>query len=141
MITLEEALIMGVNAPRPHQRVISKLNTELGMRYYKEASIALEPFPEMMLDEDKTSPTPDLSLYDNVLENTPVIIEVTKTGMVQSDLKKVRALIETDDYGITEGFVYDYKLGAWHKYKRGAGDVTDRPSFCETINLDLATLL
>lgn len=31
MITLEEALIMGVHASRPHQRVISKLNTELGI--------------------------------------------------------------------------------------------------------------
>ena len=68
MITLEEAIIIGVNAPRPHQRVISKLNTELGILYYKQAEIYLEPFPEMMLDDDKTSPTPDFSLYDNVLD-------------------------------------------------------------------------
>ncbi len=141
MITLEEAIIMGVNAPRPHQRVISKLNTELGILYYKQAAIVLEPFPEMMLDEDKTSPTPDLSLYDNVLDNTPVIIEVTKTGMVPSDLKKIRILIDSHDYGIQEGFVYDYKRNEWHKYHRDKGDILDRPSFCETINLDLATLL
>jgi Uma2 family endonuclease len=141
MITLEEAIIMGVNAPRPHQRVISKLNTEFGMLYYKQAAILLEPFPEMMLDDDKTSPTPDISLYDNVLENTPVIIEVTRTGMVQTDLKKVCALINSQDYGIQEGFVYDYKLNEWHKYKLGVGNITDKPSFCEAINLDLATLL
>jgi len=141
MITLEEAIIMGVNAPRPHQRVISKLNTELGILYYKQASILLEPFPEMMLDDDKTSPTPDISLYDNVLENTPVIIEVTRTGMVQTDMKKVRILIDSRDYGIEEGFVYDYKRNEWHKYHRDKGDITDRPSFCEAINLDLATLL
>lgn len=132
---------MGVNAPRPHQRVISKLNTELGILYYKQASILLEPFPEMMLDDDKTSPTPDISLYDNVLENTPVVIEVTRTGMVQTDMKKVRALIDSRDYGIVEGFVYDYKLSEWHKYHRDKGDITDQPSFCEAINLDLATLL
>lgn len=132
---------MGVNAPRPHQRVISKLNTELGILYYKQAAIPLEPFPEMMLDEDKTSPSPDLSLYDNVLENTPVIIEVTKTGMVQSDLRKVIGLVESRDYGIREGFVYDYKRNEWHKYELGKGIVTARPSFCEAINLDLATLL
>ncbi|MCU0427140.1 MAG: hypothetical protein MUF71_16100 [Candidatus Kapabacteria bacterium] len=101
---------MGVNASRPHQRAISKLNTELGMRYYKLYAIALEPFPKMMLDEDKTSPTPDISLYDNVLENTPVIIEVTKTGMVQTDMKKGREIIDSHDYGFVEGFVYDYKL-------------------------------
>jgi hypothetical protein len=141
MITLEEAIIMGVNAPRAHQRVISKLNTELGILYYKLSEIPLEPFPEMMLDEDKTSPTPDLSLYDNILDNTPVIIEITKTGMVAADMKKVRALIESRDYGIIEGFVYDYKRNQWHKYHRDKGDVTDAPSFCEAINLDLATLL
>ncbi len=141
MITLEEAIIMGVNAPRPHQRVISKLNTALGMLYYKQSAILLEPFPEMMLDDDKTSPTPDISLYDNVLENTPVIIEITRTGMVQTDLKKVRALVDSEDYGIREGFVYDYKLNLWHKYQLGAGDINDRPSFCEAINIDLATLL
>jgi hypothetical protein len=93
------------------------------------------------LDEDKTSPTPDISLYDNVLENTPVIIEVTKTGMIQTEMKKVRVLIDSRDYGIIEGFVYDYKLNAWHKYHRDKGDITDNPSFCEAINLDLATLL
>jgi hypothetical protein len=95
----------------------------------------------MMLDDDKTSPTPDISLYDNVLENTPVIIEITRTGMVQTDLKKVRALVDSEDYGIREGFVYDYKLNLWHKYQLGAGDINDRPSFCEAINIDLATLL
>jgi hypothetical protein len=141
MITLEEATIMGINAPRPHQRVIGKLMATLAPFYYKQSAIRLEPFVEMMLDEDKTSPTPDISLYDNVLENTPVIIEVTKTGMVQTDMKKVRALIDSRDYGIVEGFFYDYKRNQWHKYHRDKGDITDVPSFCEAINLDLATLL
>jgi hypothetical protein len=60
---------------------------------------------------------------------------------VKNDIKKVRHLIEESDYGIIEGFVYDYKRNEWHKYKRGEGLLTENPSFCEAINLDLATLL
>jgi len=141
MITLEEALLMGTNAPKPHQRTIGRLMIELGILYYKQGTILLEPMPETMLNEDQTSPTPDIILFDNVLSKTPVIIEVTHTTGVTGDLKKVQRLIEEDDYGIVEGFVYDYKLNQWHKYKRGEGVITDHPSFCEAINLDLATLL
>jgi hypothetical protein len=141
MITLEEALLMGTNAPKPHQRTIGRLMIELGILYYKQGTILLEPMPETMLNEDQTSPTPDIILFDNVLSKTPVIIEVTHTTGVTGDLKKVQRLIEEDDYGIVEGFVYDYKLNQWHKYKRGEGVITDYPSFCEAINLDLATLL
>lgn len=35
MITLEEALLMGTNAPKSHQRVIGRLMIELGILYYK----------------------------------------------------------------------------------------------------------
>lgn len=141
MITREEALLMGTNAPKPHQRVISRLLAHLSYRYYIEGSLMLEPLPETMLDESQTSPTPDIILYDNVLEETPVIIEITHTNGVKNDLQKVRQLIDTTQYGITEGFVYNYKRNEWHKYKRGVGDITDNPSLCEAINLDLATLL
>ena len=68
-------------------------------------------------------------------------MEAIRTSMVQSDFKKVRALIESQDYGIQEGFVYDYKRNEWHKYKLGEGIITDKPSFSDAINLDLATLL
>lgn len=132
---------MGIQASRPYQRVISKLTTKLGILYHKQASILLESFLEMMLDDDKTSPTPDISLCDNVQENTPVIIEISRTGMVQTDMKKVRALIDSRDYGIEEGFGYDYKRNEWHKYHLEKGDITDQPSFCEAINLELATLV
>lgn len=97
--------------------------------------------PETMLNEDQTSPTPDIILFDNVLSRTPVIIEVTHTTGVVGDIKKIQRLIEEDNYGIREGFVYDYKLNQWHKYKIGEGIITNRTSFCEAINLDLATLL
>jgi hypothetical protein len=140
MITLEEALIMGTNAPKSHQRIIAKLTTRLTLAF-EQGRISLEPLPETMLDEGQTSPTPDIILYDNVLSTTPVIIEITHTDGVKKDLYKIRRLIDEDFYGIIEGFVYDYKRNEWHKYKRGPGDILDNSSFCEAINLDLATLL
>lgn len=140
MITLEEALLMGTNAPKQHQRVIARLTTRLTNRY-EAGVITLEALPETMLDEGQTSPTPDIILYDNVLSTTPVIIEITHTDGVKKDLIKVRKLIDESYYGIQEGFVYDYKRNEWHKYHRDKGDITDQPSFCEAINLDLATLL
>jgi Putative restriction endonuclease len=141
MITLEEALIMGTNAPKSHQRIITNLAAELVFLYKKQRTITLEPLSETMLDEGQTSPTPDIILYDNVREETPVIIEITHTNGVKNDLQKVRRLIEETEYGINEGFVYNYKRNEWHKYKRGVGDITENPSFCDAINLDLATLL
>ncbi|TAE23353.1 MAG: hypothetical protein EAZ92_14695 [Candidatus Kapaibacterium sp.] len=141
MITLEEALIMGTNAPKPHQRVISRLLATLSYRYYIEGSLSLEPLPETMLDEGQTSPTPDIILYDNVLEETPVIIEITHTNGVKNDLMKVSRLIEETEYGIKEGFVYNYRRNEWHKYRLGEGITKENSSFCEAINLDLATLL
>lgn len=141
MITREEALLMGTNAPKIHQRVIRKLLFELTRLYEIERSLVLEPLPETMLDESQTSATPDIILYDNTLEQTPVIIEVTHTNGVIGDMKKVRRLIDDAYYGIVEGFVYDYKRNEWHKYHKGIGDVLDKPSFCVGIGLDLATLL
>lgn len=140
MITREEALLMGVKAPKAHQRIIAKLIMALGMRF-ADGSISLEPFPETQLNEGDVSPAPDVSLYDNALSETPVIIEVTHTDGVRGDKIKAQRLIESDEYGIVEGFVYDYKKNEWHKYKKGVGAVFDRPSFCDALNLDLATLL
>ncbi|MBC8042125.1 MAG: Uma2 family endonuclease [Rhizobacter sp.] len=140
MITREEALLIGVNATKEHQRVICKLIVALG-RFYEQGTMTLEPFPETMLNEGEPSPVPDVSLYDNVLFETPVIIEINHTDGIKNDLKKVRRLIGETDYGIIEGFVYDYRLRQWHKHQKGIGDVLDKPSFCNAINLDLSTLL
>jgi hypothetical protein len=140
MITREEALLMGANSPKDHQRVISRLIIGLG-NLYSVGSLKLEPFPETPLNEGEPSPVPDVSLFDNVLYETPVIIEINHAGGIKSDIKKVQALIDEDNYGIVEGFIFDYKREEWHKYKRGEGIITEKPSFCETINLDLATLL
>ena len=141
MITLQEVKIMGINAPRTHQRVIMRLAAELFFLYDKQKVINLEPLPETMIDEDSSSPVPDIMLVDNEQAETPVIIEITRTGSVKNDLKKLISLIEESDYGIREGFVYDYKLNKWHKYKRGEGITSQNSSFCDAINIDLATLL
>ncbi len=141
MITLDEVKQMGINAPWSHQRIISKLIASLGHLYYAQKSIALEPLPETMLDEDQTSPVPDILLYDAERETIPVIIEITRTRSVSNDLEKVRRLIEETRYGIAEGFVYDYKKNEWHKYRKGKGLAVRKPSYCNALGLDLATLL
>jgi Uma2 family endonuclease len=141
MITLEEALLMGTNAPWSHQRAITALASELYFLYKKQCVISLEPLAEAMLNEDQTSPVPDILLYDAARAEIPVIIEITHTLGVKSDMKKVRALIDEDDYGIEEGFVYNYKKNEWHKYAKGIGDVSEQPSFSTQLNLDLAALL
>ena len=141
MITLEEALIMGTNAPWMHQRAITQLIAELYFLYKKQRVIALEPLSEAMLNEDQTSPVPDILLHDHERAETPVIIEVTQTKGVRADQIKIKKLIDEGYYGIVEGFVYDYKRNEWRKYHRDKGEITDNPSFCEAINLDLATLL
>jgi hypothetical protein len=140
MITREEALLMGANSPKDHQRVISRLIVHLG-NLFDQGNIKLEPFPETPLNDGEPSPVPDVSLYDNVLYETPVIIEVNHADGIKSDLVKVQKLIDEGFYGIIEGFVYDYKRQEWHKIKRGLGIVAENTSFCEAINLDLATLI
>lgn len=85
MIFPEQLIETGINAPKEHQRVISKLTTGSGSLYYQQQQIALEPVPETMLDEGQTSPVPDMLLYDNQQHTTPIIIsppERTETTVV-----------------------------------------------------------
>ena len=113
--------------------------TALGMLYYQEKKIPYEPFPETMIDESQTSPTPDILLFDHATKQNVVIIEVSGTAGAKKDFQKVQAL--ADDYHVPEAFVYDYGFQTWRKYQTGQGEITDRPSFCEAIGLDLAQLL
>jgi Uma2 family endonuclease len=140
MITMEEVAVMGINAPRPHQRIIAKLTTELSILFYA-GTITLEALPETMIDESQSSPVPDVILVDEIHDTVPVIIEIAHGAGVQNDLDKVRRLINTTNYGIIEGFVYDYKRLRWYKYHKTKGDILDSPSFCDLLNLDIATLL
>ncbi len=124
---------MGVNAPKEHQRVIAKLTARL-YRLYEGGFISYEPFPEVMIDESKTSPTPDVLLYDNTLFKNVVIIEVSAAGF-RKDFEKVATLVE--EYDVPEGFVYNYLNGQWRKYSREKGEAFDNLSFCESIGYDL----
>ena len=131
---------MGINAPKAHQRVIRKLTKSLAI-LFDEGKIILEPFPETMIDESKSSAVPDILLFDNKNEQTKVIIEVTHSTGVADDFDKVIYLINERNYGVEEGFVYNYKTAIWLKYKKGVGKIEIDPSFCESINYDLNDLL
>lgn len=131
----------GVWAPIDHQRVISMLTVGLGVLYYREKKIRLEPLPETMLDQGKASQVPDLLLRDNEAAQTPVIIEVCHSDGLKGDLRKVIQLVDDDLYGIREGFVYDYRTGEWLRYCFGDGGLTTPTSFSDILNLDLSDFL
>ena len=80
-------------------------------------------------------------LYDNETFCTPIIIEVCHPNGLNNDLKKVIRLIEDNDYGIEEGFIYDYVRGIWSKYQKGVGQVYSDVSYSNILDIDLATLL
>ena len=131
---LDLPLQMGVNAPREHQRVITKLSAQLYWLFIK-GEISVEPLVEAMINESESSPTPDVMMLDNVLDEIKVIIEVTSTTGVKKDFNKIAELML--DYEIEEGFIYDYKKYLWRKYKNSVGEIFDNPSFCDTIGYDL----
>ncbi len=137
MLFPEQLVDMGINAPKEHQRVISKLTTGLGALYYQQQKISLEPLPETMLDEGQTSPVPDVLLYDNQRHTTPIIIEVCHTSGVRNDIKKITRLINEFDYGIEEGFLYDYVARHWFRYRKGEADPEPDQSFSQILQLDL----
>lgn len=140
MLFPEQLIDMGINAPKEHQRIISKLTTGLGSLYYQEQKIDLEPLPETMIDEGQTSPVPDVLLYDNEHQQTPIIIEVCHTTGVKNDTKKIIRLIDEFEYGIEEGFLYDYAAKQWFRYQKG-GDVELGNSYSEILDMDLDKFL
>lgn len=137
----ETGLEMGINAPKAHQRIIGKLMTSLGYLFYHLHQITLEPLPETQIDEGQSSPVPDIMLYNNETFQTPIIIEVCHPNGVNNDLKKIIKLIEANDFGIQEGFIYDYERGLWLKYQKGIGQIVDHPSYSNILEIDLASLL
>lgn len=66
----------GSNAPLLHQRTIAQLTAGL-YPLFRTGTIALEALPETMVGK-YNSPTPDVILYDNANEVTPVIIEICR---------------------------------------------------------------
>ena len=60
---------------------------------------------------------------------------------VNNDFEKVIRLIEDDDYGILEGFIYNYKTHEWLRYRKGDGGVATASSFSDVISVDLGAFL
>lgn len=127
----------GTNSPLDHQRTISKLTTELGVLYYHKKAISLEPLPETPLGEGAGYPVPDVILFDNETQETKVIIEATISRSQKSDLRKIIQLIDHDDYGILEGFIYNYRTLEWLRYRKGDGGLATASSFSEVLGIDL----
>jgi hypothetical protein len=131
----------GPNSPLDHQRVISKLTVGLGMLFYYQKKISLEPFPETPLGEGMGYPVPDVLLFDNETQETRIIIEVSISRSQKSDVKKIIRLIEEDDYGIMEGFLYNYRTDEWLRYQKGDGGLPTASSFSVLLDLDLQQFL
>ncbi|GAB3500627.1 hypothetical protein GCM10027341_26230 [Spirosoma knui] len=131
----------GTNSPFEHQLVISKLTVELGVLYYHKGLIPLIPLPETPLGDGPGYPVPDVLLFDKGAEQTRVIIEVSGNRSFNSDVRKVIRLIEDDDYGILEGFIYNYKTREWLRYRKGDGGVATTSSFSEVMGVELGAFL
>lgn len=134
----DNTIIMGVNAPREHQAIITQLIFELTY-LYKQKFTTLFPYPETMIDASQTSPAPDIMLVDPDTELTAVIIEITHTQAVNKDLNKVKQLMQ--DYQVPEGFVFDYKKKQWHRCALDKDGVERDNSFCEAIGRNLGEMV
>ncbi len=134
----DNVIYMGINAPRIHQAIITRLIYGL-TELYVHRKTELFPYPETMIDESQTSPVPDVMLVNPETDLTEVIIEITHTQGVAKDVQKLQNLMET--YRVPEGFVYDYKRQAWRKFRLGEGEITENASFCDAISHDLNEFL
>jgi hypothetical protein len=133
----DNLIIMGINAPKEHQAIITQLIHGLADLYLKDKT-HLFPYPETMIDEGQTSPAPDILLYDHKQEQTVALIEVTHSAGVKKDSAKVLSLLR--DYDVQEGFVYDYKKKTWYQIDKVTGEATES-SFSKVLNLELDCLL
>lgn len=132
----------GANSPLRHQRIISKLTVELGILYYHKKTITLEPLPETPLGEGPGHQVPDVLLFDPEVELTRIIIEIAQPRSAKHDLSKIIQLIEHDDYGILEGFVYNYHTNQWFRYRLGDGGAATESSVSDLLGgIDLGTML
>jgi hypothetical protein len=133
----DNLIIMGINAPKEHQAIITQLIHGLADLYLKDKT-QLFPYPETMIDEGQTSPAPDILLYDHKQDKTLTLIEVTHSAGVKKDSAKVLALLR--DYDVLEGFVYDYKKKSWYQIDKVTGEATES-SFSKVLHLELDSLL
>lgn len=135
---IDNTIFMGINAPREHQAVITQLIFELAY-LYKQKLIPYFPYPETMIDASQTSPPPDIMLVDPETELTQTIIEITHSQGVKKDLQKIQTLMR--EYGVPEGFVYDYKRRKWYRFSLEKGEVEEDNAFCVIIQRDLKEMI
>ncbi|MFN8348481.1 MAG: hypothetical protein U0X91_25990 [Spirosomataceae bacterium] len=134
----ETIVYVKVNAPRIHQAIIAKLITGLTNLYLQDKT-SLFAYPETMIDEGQTGPTPDIMLVNSETELTETIIEITHTQGVKKDTQKLKELMQT--YDVKEGFVYDYKFNLWHRYLLENLDYAENSSYCQAVDCELSKFL
>lgn len=124
-----------------HQRAIKQLVFALE-QLYRAGRIKLEPLPETDIDPgNPESKCPDLILQDNANSTVPIVIEIATHRGLRTDFAKMRRLIDETEYGVMEGFVFDFQQNEWHKYTKEKGVAEDKPSWSEVLSVDLKTLL
>lgn len=132
---------MGHLATLHHQRAIKKLIVGFD-KLYEQGYITLEALPETDIDPgNPESKCPDIILRDNIRLEVPVIIEVATHFGSKTDFKKMRNLIDNTEYGIEEGFVFDFERGLWAKYSKTKGPDTENPSWSDVLKIDLSQIL
>lgn len=99
------------------------------------------PLPETPLAEGPDYPVPDVTLFNEATDETHVIIEVSTSRGMSSDLRKVIRLIEEDDYGILEGFVYNYTKHEWLRYCKGDGGEATATFYSDVMRVDLGPMV
>lgn len=110
---------------------------ELGVFYYQKKTTSLVPLPETLLDEGPGHQVPDVLLYDKASEQTRIIIEVCTSRGFNNYVRKTIRLIEENDYGILEGFVYNYKTREWLRYRKGDGGAATASSYSEVMQVEM----
>lgn len=135
MVTTVE---MGHLATVHHQRAIKKL--VYGLEHlYRTGKINLEPLPETDIDPgNPDSKCPDVIFQHNETSTVPIIIEISTNRGWKTDFNKMRRLIDETEYGIEEGFVYNFELDIWHKYAKKYGVYADPTGFSDVLGLDLS---
>jgi Uma2 family endonuclease len=110
-----QSLGMGTNAKMEHQRILGKLFYAL-TTLYQTGHIPYEPFTEMSLKREKGGKTPDILLWDGSAQTKyvyPVLVEICTTSAFETDIAKLKGIMGDAQYGVQEGFVYDYELRKW----------------------------
>lgn len=64
-------------------------------------------------------------------------MEVCQTNGLKHDTGKIIRLIDEEEYGILEGFVFNYKTQQWLRYRSGDGALLTESSFSDIVQLDL----